>query len=235
MANLTRFKHLKVAIAIPSMGAWTEQFAISLQNMLTAFNQHRVEEYKSQEVQVVSTRSSMLPRARFLAVKDALKMNATHLLWIDCDHKFPRKLLHALVHDDKDVVGINHVTKTIPAQPTARGKPQPGGYIGGEQVFSDPTSPKLEKVWRLGCGTMLVKMHVYKATGPAVFDMVYDPAVDDYRGEDWSMCQAFEAHGFDIWVDHELSLMCSHIGAFEFTHDWVGELTNVGPAHAQAA
>lgn len=227
----SRGKHLKVAVATPSMGTWHSEFAVSLQNMLTAFNTFRVQNYQTQMLQMISTKGSILPRMRFLAVKDALKMEATHLLWIDSDHDFPRKLLHALLEHDKDVVGVNHVTKRIPAGPTARQK-GPDGL--GVTVFTNENSPPLEKVWRLGCGTMLVKMDVFRKIGPAVFDIFYNPIIDDYQGEDWTMCEAMENAGYEIWVDHVLSAECGHTGNFRFHHGLVGKPVDQIVAEAQA-
>jgi hypothetical protein len=209
---------LNVAIGIPSMGTWHAEFAIALQNMMSAFVHFRVAQYKTQKCQVVSQRGSILPRMRFHAVKQALEMDATHMLWIDSDHTFPRKMLHALLEHNLDVVGINHVTKKLPAGPTARLKGTDGL---GVPVYTNDKAPSLQKVWRLGCGTMLVKMGVYRKIGPAVFDCFYNPVIDDYQGEDWTMCEAMENAGFDIWVDHRISDECGHVGMLEFRHSMV--------------
>jgi len=62
------------------------------------------------------------------------------------------------------------------------------------------------------------------------FEMLYVPELDDYQGEDWSLCNALHELGFKIWIDHDLSKEVGHLGEFEYTHDVVGEtvIENVG-------
>jgi len=237
MSDLTRFKHLKIAVGVPSPGHWVTDFGVSFCNLIVYFQQHRVLEYKSQVLQTVSVKGSILPKQRREIVKSAMDFGADYLLWIDSDHTFPRNMLHRLMSHQKDVVAVNCVTKRVPSTPTARYRPDnPEDLTTSRPVFSDPNKPELEKVWRVGCGVMLVNMRVYKATGPEIFHMFYRPEVDNYQGEDWSMCEAIEKHGFDIWVDHPLSNQVGHVGLYEYTHDVVGEIrTDVVLANEKAA
>lgn len=222
--NLDRFKNLKVAIGIPSNGYWLTDFATNYCNMIVYFQSHKVGDFKSQFLQTISTKGSILPKSRREIVKIALEMKANYLLWLDTDHTFPRNMLHRLISHNKDVVGANCVTKMIPSHPTARYKPKGDDPVQGLPVYTDPSSPELEKVWRLGCGVMLVDMKVYRKIGPNVFDMLYRSDVDAYQGEDWSMCEAIEKAGFEIWVDHPLSDQVGHVGLYNFTHDVVGDV-----------
>lgn len=240
MSNLTRFKNLKIAIGVPSTGMWYMRFAICYCNMAIYFQTHKVMDYKSQMFQTLSVTGSILPKQRMEIVQGALEMGADYLLWLDCDHTFPRNLLHRLISHQKDVVAVNCVTKKIPSTPTARYKPtDPNDVKTSHPVFSDLDKPTLEKVWRVGTGIMLVDMKVYRKIGAEVFHMFYRKDVNTYQGEDWSMAEAMEQAGFDIWVDHPLSNQCGHIGMYEYTHDVVGEIkqepVNVVPANAQAA
>jgi len=220
--SLNRFKEIRLGVGVPSNGFWCTDFAVNFVYMMLYFRDRKVGEYKDQMCQVISTKGSTLTKSRREIVKIALERKLTHLLWIDSDHTFPPSMIHRLVHHEKDIVAVNHVTKCIPANPTARYAPKDGDPLFGTLVYSDENSPELEKVWRVGCGTMLVNMKVFQAIGPNVFDMKYLPVVDDVQGEDWSMCEAFEKAGFDIWVDHPLSLRCGHIGQFEYNHSLVG-------------
>lgn len=234
--NLQRLHALKVVVGIPSPGVWCADFGMALCNMISAFHVHSVGQFKEQVINIASSKGSILPRQRENIVTSALKAKADYLLWLDCDHTFPPRLLHQMIMDGKDVVAINCVTKHIPCSPTAR-KFDPNDERG-EAVYTDPDSPKLEKVWRIGTGLMLVDMKVYKATGANIFDMRWREKPGAYQGEDWSMCEAIERAGFEIWVDHELSNEVGHIGQFEFTHEYVGTRVlrksgNVVPADAQ--
>lgn len=155
----------------------------------------------------------------------ALKQGADYLLWLDSDHTFPRYLLHELLAAKRDIIGINCVTKQIPSSTTARKKPtKDSDPLYGTLVYSDETSPRYEKVWRLGCGVMLVNIEVFRKTGPNIFDMKWRDDVQAYQGEDWTMCDAFEKAGFDIWIDNKLSREVGHVGLLEYNHSLVGEL-----------
>lgn len=235
MSALEYFKTLKIVIGVPSMGEWHEKFAISLTNMLTYCQFNNIGKFKTHEIQVCSVRGSILSNERVDVLKRAREVAATHVLWIDSDQKFPRNTIHRLISHNKDVVGANIATKQIPAGPTAR-KFEAGNPKGG-LVYTDENSHGLEKVWRLGCGVMLVRGSVYRKTGLNVFGLKWVEEAEKYQGEDWSMCEAFEQHGFEVYVDHDLSNEIGHIGEYVYTHDVVGtigqaEAPLVGAAHA---
>lgn len=213
-------RKLNLLIGIPSTGSWTSGFGISLGNMVAYFMANKVPGFREQRVQEEVVKGSILPRSRGNLVKRALKEQFTHLLFIDTDQTFPRDTAHRLLQHRKDVVGCNIATKEVPASPTARKK---GANQGGELVYTDKDSPELEEVWRLGTGIMLVDVRVFQKLGPGCFEIRWVPELQDYRGEDWSMCEAMERAGFRIWVDHRLSDEVGHLGEYKYTHDVVGE------------
>lgn len=211
---------VKIAIGIPSMGMWHADFALNLMHLVMAFNKYKLKGFDSQELRVIHNRGSILPKQRHEIVKAAQDWGADYLLWLDCDHTFPAHLLAKLLIADKDVTAINCVTKSTPAHPTARLKDAEVSF--GVPTFSWP-GKGLEQVWRVGTGVMLMRMKVFEKIGPSVFHMFYRPEVENYQGEDWSMCEAIENAGFEIWVDHDLSLQVGHIGNLEYRHDLVPE------------
>lgn len=219
---------LRVLIGIPSMGSWYTDFALSVIHMSLAFNTFEVKGYTRNELRICSTRGSILAKSRWEIVKAAKEMEAHYLLFLDSDHTFPRNLLHRLLKHDKDVVACNLVTKTIPAIPTARRAPLgPHEQTYGEVIYSDPDVHGLEKVWRIGTGIMLIKMDVFNRFDNAgMFNMVYKPDVDNYQGEDWTMCEKMEAAGVEFFIDHDLSRECGHIGNLTYNHDLVGQVVH---------
>lgn len=220
LLSLFEGKPLKVVIATPSTGVWIQEFGLSLCQMMTAMMTHRIEKASQQEVSVFASKGSMLPKMRMEAVQHAIDVKAQYILFLDSDHGFPRNLLHRLIHADKDVVAANCVTKTIPANTTAR-KFDPKIKWGTPVISVGKTG--LEKVWRVGTGVMLVHMGVFRNIGAGVFDMFWRQDVQTYQGEDWSMCEAMEKAGYDIWVDHDLSLEVTHVGFQVFDHAWTHE------------
>lgn len=222
---LQRLKSLKVLIAVPTTGLWDAQFGMSLCGLVTAFNSHRVENYKSQEIEILSSKGSILPNLRWDAVRAAKTMKADYLLFLDSDQTFPKTTLHQLVGHQKDIVAANIATKRIPAQPTARAFS--AAMTQGIPIYTDLESQGLERVWRIGCGVMLIAKRVFEKLGPGAFAMPYNEEWDKYQGEDWSLCETASRLGFEIYIDHDLSKHVGHVGAYRFTHEVVGEVKRV--------
>lgn len=232
---LQKFKTLKIMVVIPSTGLWMADFGTSLCNMLTAFSLFRVGEYKQQIALTMNVKGSILPKSRWLAVRDARKEEVDYLLFIDSDQTFPRKALHLMLSRNKDVLAANIATKQIPAQPTARMRDEkhPTGW---RPVYTDwPQGPVLEKVDRIGCGMMLLSKKALDSIHPSHFDMKWIPEVDEIQGEDWSLCTALEKSGIEIWIDHELSNSVGHVGFYTYTHDDVGEFSSVRDPEPRSA
>lgn len=212
-------RKLNLLIGSPSTGVWTSGYGMCLTNLMGYLMSTPVPGFREQKMQPLVQKGSILPRSRGKIVQKALKEGCTHLLWIDTDQTYPKETAHILLQHQKFVVGCNIATKEIPANPTAR---QKSDQFWGKPVYTDPDSPPLERVWRLGTGIMLVDMRVFQKIGPGCFEIRWKPEIEDYQGEDWSMCEAIEAAGYEIWVDHRLSDRIGHLGEYEYKHDVIG-------------
>lgn len=224
MSALDRFKKLTIIVGIPSHGVWTSDYGMCLQNMMSYAQSKPIGNFKTHTLIPFHTKGSILPRARLNIVKASRERGATHILFTDVDQTFPRDTLHRLVLADKDIVGCNVATKSIPASPTARKK---GATYSGELVYTDAPGmgiPQYEKVWRLGTGIMLVRTKVFDVLGLNCWEILWKEEIQDYQGEDWYFCEKAQQHGFDIWVDHHLSNEIGHIGEYNYKHDVVGEI-----------
>lgn len=219
MTKTLEVKPLKVLVGIPSNGLWNEKFGICMLNMFGYFMHKPVLGYTSQIIIPNSMRGSILPRSRYKLVQAALAAQCTHLLFVDTDQTFPRDTLHRLLAHRVGVVAANIATKQMPARPTAR-------HSIIAPCYTDPDSHGLEKVWRVGTGLMLIEMDVFRRAGSRIFEVTHRPELDDYQGEDWTMCEAFERAGETLWVDHDLSKEVGHIGDIEYTHALVGEVVH---------
>lgn len=216
-------EHLKVLVAVPSGPYWNAKFAVDLINLVANFPNQRTPGYRSQELRVANVRSSILSKNRLDAVKMARENRCSHVLFLDTDHTFPRDLPQRLAAHGKLVVAANCVTKTLPANPTARAR---GEDPRGSVVYTDPDSSGLEQVWRIGTGVMMIAVSVFEKIGNGVWDMKYLPEADTYQGEDWSFCEACEKADIPLYIDHDLSLEIGHEGHLVFTHDYVGVVQN---------
>lgn len=213
-------RKLNLMIGFPSIGTWTSGFGMCLTAMVSHLLAHPVPGFRDPEIRPMQVKGSILPRGRLNLVRGAQNRKCTHLLFIDTDQTFPKDTAHRLLQHGKQVVGCNIATKQIPASTTARQKSE---NFWGIPVYTDPNSPRLEKVWRLGAGIMLLDMRVFEKIGLGCFQILWIEAIQDYQGEDWSMCQALERTGVDIWVDHQLSDEVGHLGEYEYKHNVVGE------------
>jgi hypothetical protein len=220
-------KHLRVVVGVPSGQHWLAQFGVDLGSLMVRFYMQRVPGYKSQELRVANVRSSILPKNRLDIIKVAEKVEADYLLFIDSDHTFPADLLHRLIAHNKPIVAANCVTKTIPAQPTARGFKE--GNLQGEVIYSDPDTHGLQQVWRVGTGIMLIRRDAFEKIPHSAWEMVYRAEGDTYQGEDWTFCESCAALDIPIYIDHDVSRSIGHIGNFEYTHDYVGEVITNAP------
>lgn len=213
---------LNILIAIPSMGDWKSATAMDVINCVRNTDEGPLLPGVAEQcVRVSSITGSVLPKLRRNAVLEAQRINATHILFIDSDMRFPRDLLRRMLAHEKLIVAANCPTKTVPISPTARLKATgkdagPGNYW---PIFTTPdTSPRLMKVDRIGFGIILIDMRVFTKIPEPWFDMVYRPDVKEYMGEDWFFCVRCEKYGIPIFIDHDVSWEIQHVGNAAFKH-----------------
>lgn len=221
MSSLDKFKRVGIVVGIPSRGVWHDKFGMSLCAMMTYFMGNPMG-FREEWMRPFNVKGSILPNQRLDIVKYARKIGASHILFVDTDQVYPKDTVHALMRHDKDVVACNIATKQIPAQPTARHF-NPENLQSGTKVYNNP-SKGLEKVWRVGCGVMLIRTSVFDKIGLNVFGNPWQESVQAYQGEDWSLVAACEAAEIDVWIDHQVSEQVRHIGDFEYDHNVVGEI-----------
>ena len=151
---------------------------------------------------IVNKKGSIVHQARCQLVEEAQQNGATHLMFVDSDHTFPRDTFVRLIKHDKDIVGVHQVTKRPPVRSNCEGL--------DKQRLTKP-GVGLEEVSRLGTGIMLVNMRVFKELRKPYFNFRYDKD-KGWTGEDYYFCKEAKDRGFKIYVDHELSKECFHIG-----------------------
>ena len=76
----------------------------------------------------------------------------------------------------------------------------------------------MQKVWRVGTGVMLIKLSVFDKLEQPWFPVEWNPALNDYTGEDWAFCAALERAGIPIHIDAGLSREIGHVGDFRYEH-----------------
>ena len=143
----------------------------------------------------------------------------THVLWLDADMRFPADTIIRLLQRDKNVVGINYSKRAIPPDYVAI-KHFPENNRGvGKKCVTTADSTGLEEVDAIGMGVVLMTA--------SAFNGLPDPKQDRWfwfkqlpdgkqMGEDVYFCDMLRKAGQKIYVDHDLSKDCSHIGNFEY-------------------
>jgi hypothetical protein len=141
-----------VAVCIPSDDHVHAGFCISLVHML--MHTMLTDAIKLEGITIQHIGASILPYSRYTLVKQALHHNATHLLFIDSDMTFPPDTLVRLMRHDKEIVGINAMSRRPPYNLTAWARP-------GERIVTLTDSMGLEKIWRTGFAVVLIKAEVF--------------------------------------------------------------------------
>ena len=199
---------MKIAICVPCGDMIHTEFVMSLLGMQLAMYTHPVDE--DQDINVFFHRSSILIKSRQDLVKQALDGGADWILWLDSDMAFPPDALHRLLGRNKDIVGCNYVTRTIPTKPVAANKDR-------IYIRTDPDSSGLEEAEWTGFGCLLVNADIYRNLELPWFDFVWLENADDIMGEDvFFFKKAKHFLGKQLYIDHDLSQMIRHIGQFEY-------------------
>ena len=208
---------VKLAICIPSNGAWCADFGYCLAQLCVYCASALFEEGQSREVLFIDKRTSNLPRSRHECLEDALMQDCTHALFIDTDQTFPMDTAHRLLRWKKPVVACNIPLKVMPSFPTARAR---GASPFGTPIYSNSArNPMgLEKVWRVGAGIMMIDLSILEKIEKPWFEIRYSDKHSQFVGEDWYFVKRVEDAGFDVFIDHDLSRHVGHVGSFQYTH-----------------
>lgn len=149
--------------------------------------------------------------AREQLAREAIAAMVSHVLWVDSDMRFPRDALIRLLAHNVAMVGINYTTRVSPPLFLAK--------RNGSRVKTLRSSRGIEEVEGLGFGMVLMRSDVLTQTlaqGQPLFRHDWVPERGQFVGEDYSFCTRARAAGFPIYIDHELSKECAHIGSWEY-------------------
>jgi len=215
-------KTLRIIVAVPSHDVvpvlWAHDFANLASYSAGVFtaNVFRDPEMEFQ-FGLALQMGTYLHEMRNEVLAAALESGATHLLWIDSDMRFPKESLLRLLGHNKAMVGINYSQRGLPES----GRPPDFVAIkdieGAKKLRTTEVSAGLEKVESLGFGLVLMDLRrlAPKLGERPWFDFARRPG-GQLIGEDVFFCQKLTKAGVSIYVDHDLSRECAHIGSFEY-------------------
>lgn len=205
---------MRITIAVPSHDNVPFLFAYDLAAlaMTTAAN---LPEGVQMGIQGVS--GTYIHKARQELVDEVLKHEADYILFLDADMRFPPDALIRLFNHNVPIVGINYAKRGFPSEFVALKRVGIG--VEGERLRTTEDSTGLEDVEAVGGGCLLIRTDVL-ADLP---DPIEQPWFQNeylgngqWMGEDVYFCRLLREAGHRIFVDHDLSKDCSHIGQYEY-------------------
>jgi len=202
-------RHPRITVAVPSHDMVPFLFTYDLAQLM-AFTAAAMPEGVDLGLNAVS--GTYIHVARNDLMESVLQQNATHVLWIDSDMRFPRESLVHLLRRDKAVVGINYAKRGIPTDYVAIKTPN-------VKCVTNDESEGLEEVTAIGFGMVLIRLDALRDM-PDPNEVPWFQNIHlgggDWMGEDVHFCELLRQSGQTIYVDHDLSKHCKHIGQFEY-------------------
>lgn len=191
-----------ILIGIPTLDTIKTDTVISLMST-TAVTKYRAKLH--------ILKSSVVHDARNKIVEKALEENASHVLFIDSDLKFPPWAMDMLVDQKKDIVAGVYVSKQIPHMPLVSKKTTNGKL----RVVTDFPRDRVFEADAIATGFMLINMDVIKKIKPPYFS--FDGEFNGTKlGEDYYFCLKARDAGFKVYADPRLEL--AHIGDYGFDY-----------------
>lgn len=161
----------------------------------------------------VSKNCSLLSVARQGMLDTCVAEKFSHMLMIDDDMVFPPTLANELYGKGKRCIGVNSLRKNPDyLHYTAKG-------LDGKWVASK-TASGLEEVEAVGLALFMLDLDAVKKTERPHFEVRWNAEKQVYSGEDMTFCRMLRAAGERIFIDHDLSNRCGHVGQLVYTFDF---------------
>jgi len=208
---------INVAVCTPSYSGPHIRYLMSLIKLLNTYLNTPVTGLDPREQHMYSynvIQGSMVATAREEMLEAAIKLDATHLLFIDEDMGFHPMLLNHLLMRQQPFVACNYPMKTWPQNFTAR------RIDRAEWLPTKEEDKSLEEVDFCGMGFALIERQVLDALGPAPnFLNTWDEEWKTYSTEDRYFCHKIKKLGFPVYIDHDASKLVYHNGNHSYSWD----------------
>lgn len=154
---------------------------------------------------------SLLPLGRQQIIDECLAEGFTHLFCLDDDMVCPANTIKRLHARGKRCIGVNSLRKD-PERLVYTAK-----FEGGEQVKSKGLKG-IEEVGGVGLAMFLLDLDAVRKIPKPHFEILWNPELKTYKGEDFYFTQKLRDAGEKIFIDHELSNESGHIGQFVYCY-----------------
>jgi len=204
-----------LAICTPSSGYSKTQFAFSLARLVLEFTQKAVlPEVTEQSLELFAMEGTGVSANREKMVRQFLKGDSTHLLFIDDDMGFNPNVLHVLASRKLPIVGCNYRMRSPPAEFMA--------HRNKLEIKTTAESRGVEPVDYMGFGMCLMERKVLETVPEPRFLIHWDAPSKDYTTEDVSF---FYKCPYKPYIDHEASRLVWHSGHVQYT--WADDYTEM--------
>lgn len=204
----------RIGIAIPAREDVKTKFASDL--LVTTCT--HLNAFPSDLVIPMFHEGTILVSQRTELVLEARRNDCTHILFLDSDMRFPPDIIARMLAAEELVVAANCARRRMPTGPTAANY---ADNLSKTPVYTFPESTGLEQVNSVGTAVMLIDMKVFDIVPVPWFATPWVVDQHGFMGEDVYFCLQLKKHGVPIMIDHDLSKLIKHIGAWEFSHDHV--------------
>ena len=165
---------------------------------------------------VVATEGYTTAQGRIYCVVQAQKNKSGYMLFVDDDMILEKDALDRLLSHDKEIVGVNAYSRTLPLSTTLMMMDEKGEYKDPSKhtEWEMRVPEELFEVLAVGTGVVLIKMEVFEKLKKPWFK--FDMHKDGYmlKGEDAWFCSEARKAGYKIWADGSLKI--GHIGSFVY-------------------
>ena len=143
--------------------------------------------------------------ARTWLVRQALKAEATHLLFVDSDIMFPPDAIDRLLAHNKDIVGVEYNKRKFPLEKVSK-------------PLTEESATELYQGKVLGTGLMLINLDIFRKKNHPMkepwFNFGRDSQGQLVLGEDaWFVYTARDA-GYESWIDPTIKV--GHLGEYMY-------------------
>ena len=208
---------IRVSICTPSSGIVHAAYAMGLPGMLLHYFQTPVmgqKETDNREALLQIQLGANIGANRDAMVDEAIKVEATHVLFIDDDMGFLPETLNVMLARQLPVLLCNYRRKIPPGLFTATNKDNTAS------IQTTPESTSCVEAYFGGFGFALIETQVFKALKKPRFLMYYTEELG-YTTEDRPFFDAVHKAGFPVFVDQDASKMVWHNGTFNYCYDQV--------------
>lgn len=165
----------------------------------------------------IAKNCSLLPDSRQRMFDECLADGFTHALLLDDDMVFPSDLCHRLIAAQKDLIGVNSLRKNPEClHYTARD-------LDGKWLASKGRTG-LQEVESVGLAMFFLRLAVLKTVPKPHFEVRWNEELGCHTGEDVYFLRKMRAAGHQVFIDHDLSNECGHVGSLIYTFDFYDRL-----------